>query len=161
MYGQRPRLAGGAARAWGFLRKACAGGDALGCAELSRLHLSDDGLRRDAARAAGLAGAACDAGDGNGCAYLAELCLARLVYPDSAYGDRCSPEHTRRLRARAVAKLDGRCVGWGAHDCHTLATLYARGDPETALRFAAASCRGGDPDGCDRLTADAPTHASR
>jgi hypothetical protein len=157
IYAQRARPAGDVTRAWGLLEKACTAGDALGCAELGQLYVRDDGPRRDAARAAALAAAACDAGEGNGCAYLAKLCGDGLLYPDAATGARCSADEIRRLRERAVAMLDKDCVGWGAHDCDTLATIYGPGDPETALRFAAGSCRGGDPAGCGRLASDAST----
>lgn len=136
-------------RAWQFLTRACDGGSALGCAELSTLLVDDDGLRRDVRRAAELARAACDAGDGHGCYALAELCADRVLYP----GDRaeCSEGQTRRLYARAVATLHTDCSGWGASDCHTLAAIYADDDPDTALRFAAGSCREGNPLGCADL----------
>jgi hypothetical protein len=94
-----------------------------------------------------LAKAACDAGDGHGCAYLAALCGERLIYPRT--GDQCSVGYTTHLRERAVAMLDKDCAGWGAYDCYRLAAIYWPGDPETAHHFAAASCRGGDPHGCD------------
>jgi len=50
-----------------------------------------------------------------------------------------------------VAALQQDCNGWGAYDCHTLATIYSAGDPETALRFASRACEAGDPGGCDDL----------
>jgi TPR repeat protein len=149
MYEDGRGVTADATKAWSYLQKACDGGDALGCAELSRLYVIDDGLRRDSARAVRLARAACDAGDGHGCAYLARLCIDRLVYPDSEA--RCDPEHERQLYERAVALLKKDCDGWGAYDCHTLATIYSGGDPRTALRFATGSCRAGDPGGCFEL----------
>ena len=60
-------------------------------------------------------------------------------------------EVVTRLRARAVARLRTDCTGWDAYDCYRLATLYWPGDPETARRFASASCRAGDPHGCNHL----------
>jgi hypothetical protein len=153
MYELGRRVTADATKAWRFLEKACAGGDALGCAELSQLYVTDDGLRRDTTRAAELAEAACNAGDGHGCRYLARLCIDRLIYPGTR--EQCSREYSRRLYERAVATLQQDCAGWGAYDCYTLATMYADGDPETALRFAAASCRAGDPGGCDGF---APRH---
>jgi TPR repeat protein len=144
-----PRRAAETGQAWKLLRKACEGGEALGCAELSQLYLTDDGFRRDAARAAELAEAACNAGDGHGCAYLAALCADHLLY--AASSEQCSATHINSLRERAVAILGKDCAGWGAYDCYRLSTIYWPGDPTTALRFATASCRGGDPNGCDRL----------
>jgi TPR repeat protein len=138
-------------KAWQLSTNACTHGDAVGCAALSSLVLADDGLRRDAARAAGLARAACTAGDGHGCAQLAQLCSDRLIYPNAP--DECSQENVDRLRQRAVLKLKSACSGWAAYDCFTLATIYASGDPTTALRFAAGSCKSGDPGGCDELGA--------
>jgi len=149
MYAHGLGVTADATSAWTFLRKACAGGDALGCGELGQLHLTDDGLRRDATRAAELARIACDAGDGHGCYSLARLCADRVIYPGG--GDQCGPDHTRRLREQAVALLQKDCRGWGAYDCSTLAAIYAAGEPETALRFAAGSCEAGDPGGCDAL----------
>jgi len=138
-----------ATKAWSYLKTACAGGDALGCAELSRLYVADDGGRRDTARAVRLARAACDAGDGHGCSYLARLCIDRLVYPGAEVP--CDAEYERELYERAVGLLQKDCTGWGAYDCHTLATIYSGGDPRTALRFAMGSCRAGDPGGCYEL----------
>lgn len=135
--------------AWPLLARACDGGDALGCAELSMLLVDDDGIRRDVGRAADLAQAACDAGDGHGCYALAELCADRLLY--SGDGVDCSEQRMRRLYERAVAGLHTNCSGWGASDCHMLAAIYAPEDPETALRFAAGSCQGGNPIGCAEL----------
>src|SRR3989454_1730022 len=139
MYEDGRGMTADATKAWSYLRKACEGGDALGCAELSRLYVVDDGVRRDSARALRLAHAACDAGDGHGCAYLVRLCVDRLVYPGSE--TRCDAEYARQLYERAVALLKKDCDGWGAYDCHTLATIYSTADPRTALRFAAGSCR--------------------
>jgi len=136
-------------RAWRLLTSACARGDALGCGALSDLVVSDDGARRDTARAATLARSACDAGDGHGCARLASLCSEKLVYPSAVAA--CDRDEVDQLRQRAVSKLASRCTGWGAYDCFTLATIYADGDPDTARRFASASCRAGDPGGCDQL----------
>jgi TPR repeat protein len=147
MYELGRRAAADPAKAWHFLEKACAGGDALGCAELSQLYVADDGLRRDTARAAALAEAACDAGDGHGCRYLARLCIERLIYPGTP--EQCSRAYSQRLYERAVATLQQDCAGWGAFDCYTLATMYADGDVPTAWRFAEASCRAGDPGGCE------------
>jgi TPR repeat protein len=149
MYEDGRGVTADATKAWSYLQKACAGGDALGCAELSRLYVNDDGMRRDTARAVRLARAACDAGDGHGCSYLARLCIDRLVYPGTEA--RCGAEYERRLYERAVALLQKDCTGWGAYDCHTLATIYSGGDPRTALRFATGSCRAGDPGGCYEL----------
>jgi len=137
-------------RAWQLLTNACARGDAGGCGALADLVVSDDGTRRNTARAATLARSACDAGDGHSCAQLASLCTDRLVYPSATLS--CDRDEVDRLRQRAVAKLGSRCTGWGAYDCFTLATIYADdGDPDTARRFASASCRAGDPGGCDQL----------
>ena len=58
-----------------------------------------------------------------------------------------------RLRERAVAALTSTCEGWAGYDCYTLATIYAPGDPATAVRFAEGSCSAGDPGGCDLLGA--------
>ena len=145
MYEQGRGVAADTTKAWSFLEKGCAGGDALGCAELSQLYVADDGLRRDAARAGMLAEAACDGGDGRGCTYLARLCADRLLYAGPR--DPCSAERAPRLYERAVAALAKDCQGWGAYDCHTLATIYSTGDAPTALRFATGSCRAGDPGG--------------
>ena len=60
MYEQGRGVAVDVAKAWTFLRKACAAGHPLGCAELSQLYVADDGPRRDASRAAELAKAACE-----------------------------------------------------------------------------------------------------
>jgi hypothetical protein len=129
--------------------RACSGGDALGCSELGRLRLSDDGPSRDVGRAADLARDGCDAGDGHGCTDLAEMCTETIVYPDVASA--CSSDSIDRLRNRAVTLLLNNCKGWGAHDCATLATIYADGDSATALRFATGACNGGDPGGCYAL----------
>jgi hypothetical protein len=147
MYALGRRATADPTKAWRFLEKACAGGDALGCAELSRLYVTDDGLRRDTAQAAALAEAACDAGDGHGCRYLARLCIERLIYPGSP--EQCTRDYTQRLYERAVATLQRNCTGWGAFDCYTLATMYADGDAATAWQLAQASCRAGDPGGCE------------
>jgi hypothetical protein len=104
-----------AEQAWSLLTKACAAGDALGCAELSVLYLDDDGLRRDAAHAAELARAACDSTEGHGCAYLADLCLDRIIYPDGP--EACTMEAVRQLRTKAVGALAYDCTGWNAYDC--------------------------------------------
>lgn len=144
-------VAANAARAWDFLSRSCADGDALGCSALSALVLSDDGPRRDAGRAAALARTACDGGDGHGCARLAQLCNERLFYPDHPH--ECTKENVMRLRQRAVSTLRPTCEGWAAYDCYTLATIYAPGDPMTAVRFAGGSCAAGDPGGCDLLGA--------
>jgi hypothetical protein len=144
-------VTGNAAQAWALLNRSCASGNAFGCAALSELVLVDDGLRRDAARAADLARAACDGGDGHGCARLAKLCTDRVFYPDRP--EECSKENVMRLRERAVAALSFTCEGWAAYDCYTLATIYAPGDPSTAVRLAAGSCNAGDPGACDLLGA--------
>lgn len=143
------RVGAKAAETWAWLQKACAGGDALGCAELSQLYVGDDGPRRNATIAADLAQVACDGGDGHGCIYLANLCTERILYPGAR--NQCDPESVRRLYERAVALLQKDCSGWGAYDCYGLATIYSRGDPHTALRFAAGACQAGDPGGCDGL----------
>ena len=88
-------------KAWTLLRMACAGGDSLGCAELSVLHVQDDGLQRDVAKAAELARAACDSGQGLGCTYLADLCVDRIVYYPTR--ETCSSDNIQRLRDKAVA----------------------------------------------------------
>jgi TPR repeat protein len=103
---RRPRTAEDAGRAWNLLRQACAGGDAPGCAALSQLYVSDDGVRRNVAQAADLAEAACNAGTDQGCAHLAALCRDRLVYPGA--GDRCGADEMQRL----AAPLEG-AVGIG------------------------------------------------
>lgn len=136
-------------RAWRYLTTACERGDAVGCGALSELLVSDDGAQRNTAHAATLARAACEAGDGHGCASLASLCTDNLVYPSEVIA--CDRDEVDRLRQRAVASLASRCTGWGAYDCHTLATIYADGDPETARLFARLSCEAGDPGGCDEL----------
>jgi TPR repeat protein len=135
--------------AWSYLRQACKGGEALGCAELARLHLIDDGLRRDTARAAALAETACERGNGHGCSYLARLCTDRLLYPATADG--CGAERVRRLLEAAVANLRADCRGWGAYDCARLAGIYYPSNARAALRFATGACDGGDPAGCHTL----------
>jgi TPR repeat protein len=123
----------------------------LGCAELAELYVGDEGPRRNAARAAELAVMACDGGNGHGCATLAKLCTDRLIYPEAARREDCSAAGVAELRKAAVTRLLGDCAGWNAHDCATLATIYHPGDPETARRFAAGACQGGDPEGCQML----------
>jgi hypothetical protein len=157
--GRRVPAGDDAGRAWVLLRRACAGGDARGCAALSQLYVSDDGLRRDVARAADLAEAACDAGDGHGCAYLAALCVDRLVYPRAGAG--CGADETERLSARATALLYRGCADRDAYDCSRLAALYSPVDPATSHRFAAAACRAGDPGACDHPGAAARTGRAR
>jgi TPR repeat protein len=138
-------------RAWLLLRRGCEGGDMLGCAELARMYVEDDGPRRDAARAAVLAEAACERGNGHGCAVLARLCSDHLIYPERADG--CSSARVAELRESAVARLRYDCAGWNARDCATLATIYDPDDTPTALRFARGACDGGDPRGCALLAA--------
>jgi TPR repeat protein len=134
-------------RRWEFLRRACAGGDAFGCAELARLYVTDDGPRRDTARAAELAERDCEGGDGHGCSYLARLCTDRIIYPAGRDGS-CSAARVGRLREAAVAHLRTGCDGWDAYDCSALAMVYYPADPRTALRFAAGACDAGDASGC-------------
>ena len=139
-------LGADAEKAWSLLGRACRGGDALGCTELSRLYVADDGPRRDVGRAAALAQAACDGGDGHGCYELASLCAAGLLYPTTA--ERCTAEDLKRLYAKATAALRRDCDGWGAYDCSTLGAMYAPSDPGVALQLTSRSCRVGDPRGC-------------
>ena len=140
------------AKAWTFLRKACAKGDGLGCAELGQLYLADDGPRRDASRAAALAKVACDAGEGHGCRALVQLCAERLIYPVKR--DQCSDESIRRAYDRAVTTLEGECVGWGAYDCDTLATIYEdEGDDVRARALYRRACDAGHATACERFAA--------
>ena len=144
MFGNR--LGADTEKAWSLLGRACRGGDAVGCTELSRLYVTDDGPRRDVGRAAALAEAACDGGDGHGCYELANLCSAGVLYPKAA--GRCAPAELKRLYAKASAALRRDCDGWGAYDCSTLGAMYAPSDPNVALQLTSRSCRVGDPRGC-------------
>jgi TPR repeat protein len=122
--------------------KACALGDANGCAQLGIAYETGSGLPADTRRAAALYEQACNGKDPLGCARLARMYAHGSGIPKDA--------------ARAAALYKQACGGASASSCWQLGYRYEYGkDRPVDAAFAAAlfeaACAAGEASGCGSL----------
>lgn len=137
-----------AAAHWG---RACALGDARGCAALAAMTTTSDPRA-----AVGLRKQACTLGDARSCA-ISGLALLRedpeaasaLLRSGCAGGDPDACLATgSQLAAVITSDLEQACAGGGARHCAAAAAAAAASDPTSAARWWRAACDGGDPTSC-------------
>jgi TPR repeat protein len=131
--------------AWAMLRKACEGGEMVGCYDLgAAYYIGGHGVGQDYAQARSFYQKACDGGHMDGC------CMLGTLYQNSQ-GVTLDYAQARTFYQKA-------CNGGQMDGCSQLGTLYESGqgvaqDYAQARTFYQKACNGGQMDGCFSLGA--------
>jgi uncharacterized protein len=145
-----------APRAADFFRRACDGGNAVGCIEYADMCQGGTGVPRDEAKALQLFEKACDYGDLAGCLLASNILTSGWSPADPAKGERLLQQGIRRDRDENARRRRA-CDAGDAVVCYELARTRVGSTPDksgrepTYVELFQKGCDRGDAPSCFRV----------
>jgi len=130
-------------KAFKYYKKACEGGNALGCSNVGLLYVKAEGVKQDYVEAKKYYGKACDGGHATACSTLA--LVSTYVNAEQNY-------------AKTKEYFEKACEDGDAEACFGIGSLYfeaegVKQDKQAAKRYYGKACDLGLQKGCDARNA--------